>query len=165
MIVQFLQDALFSALAAIGFASISNPPRQAFLYCGLIAAIGHSTRFLLINNGFIDIHIVMSTFVAAIIVGVLAVILSPRTRVPAETYLYPALLPMIPGMYAYRAFGGMIMCLYNTSEQSFDHYFYLFVNNGLTCFFILLALTVGATIPIFMLKKISFSATRNADND
>ena len=161
MILQFLQDAFFSALAAIGFASISNPPRQAFVYCGLIAAIGHATRFLLLNNGIIDIHIVLATFIAAMIIGILAVVWSPRTRVPAETYLYPALLPMIPGMYAYRAFGGLIMCLYNSNEQNFDHYFYLFANNGLTCFFILLALTIGATIPIFMLKKISFTATRS----
>ena len=28
-----LQDGFFAAIAAIGFASISNPPRQAYKYC------------------------------------------------------------------------------------------------------------------------------------
>ena len=37
-----LQDGFFAAIAAIGFASISNPPRQAYKYCALIAALGLS---------------------------------------------------------------------------------------------------------------------------
>ena len=79
---------------------------------------------------------------------------------PEETSLFPALLPLIPGMYAYRAFGGLLMCLLNGSEANFDHYFFLFASNGITCLFILLAMAIGATIPIFLFKKISFQATR-----
>ena len=160
MILQFLQDALFAAIAAIGFASISNPPRQAYLICAIIAAVGHSARYLLINLDFLHLHIVLATAIASLIIGVLAVLLSPRTRVHAETYLYPSLLPMIPGIYAYRAFGGLAMCLYQGSEQNFNHYFYLFTSNGLTCFFILLGMAIGATVPMFAMKKISFQATR-----
>lgn len=161
MILQYLQDALFAGIAAIGFSAISRPLRQAYFFCALIAAIGHSARFLLMQNGYFHLHIVTATGLASLLIGLLSVLLSPRLRVPAETFLYPSLLPMIPGMYAYRAFGGMVMCLYNSTEKSFDHYFYLFTSNGLTCFFILLAMTVGATLPIFFLKKISFQATRS----
>ncbi|MDE6366976.1 MAG: threonine/serine exporter family protein, partial [Muribaculaceae bacterium] len=45
MILQIFQDALFSAIAAIGFAAISNPPRRAYPLCALIAAAGHSIRY------------------------------------------------------------------------------------------------------------------------
>lgn len=162
MLVQFLQDALFSAIAAIGFASISNPPRSAYLYCAFIAAAGHSSRFLLMELG--GVHIAAATALASLIIGVLAVVLSPRNRVPAETYLYPSLLPMIPGVYAYRTFGALMMCLRDGGESSFNHYFYLFSSNGLTCFFILLGMAVGATVPMFMMKKISFQATRRREN-
>lgn len=160
MLLQFLQDALFAAIAAIGFAAISNPPRQAYLYCALIAAAGHSFRFLLMNESLLHIHIVAATTLAALLVGVLAVLISPKAKMPAETCLFPSLLPMIPGIYAYKAFGGMVMCLYHSGEASFNHYFYLFADNGLTCLFILLGMIIGATIPIFALKKISFRATR-----
>lgn len=161
MILQFVQDGLFAAIAAIGFASISNPPRQAYLICAVIAAIGHSARYLLIHLDFLQLHIVLATTIASLLIGVLAVVVSPRTRVPAETYLYPSLLPMIPGIYAYRAFGGLAMCLYRgTTEADFSHYFYLFTSNGLTCFFILLGMAIGATVPMFAMKKISFQATR-----
>lgn len=160
MWMDFFQDALFSAIAAIGFAAISNPPRRAYLYCAVIAAAGHSTRFLLMEGTGLRLHIMVATALASLLIGVLAVLISPRSRVPAETYLYPSLLPMIPGIYAYRAFGGLVMCLYHGGEASFGHYFYLFAHNGLTCFFILLSMAVGATVPVFMMKKISFTAMR-----
>lgn len=163
MILQFLQDALFAAIAAVGFAAISNPPRQAYIVCAVIAAIGHSVRFMLMQSPAFHFHIVLATAIASLLIGILAVLVSPRTKVPAETYLYPSLLPMIPGIYAYRTFGGLVMCMYHSGEGSFNHYFYLFASNGLTCFFILLAMAIGATVPIFMLKKISFQATRHSN--
>lgn len=157
---QFFQDALFSAIAAIGFAAISRPSRRAYLYCALIAAIGHSGRFLLMNSQAVHLHIVAATLVASIVVGLLAVFLSPVSKTPAEACLFPALLPMIPGIYAYKAFGGLAMCLIYGNEGSFGHYFYLFAQNALTTTGILLAMVVGATIPIFIFERVSFQATR-----
>ncbi len=158
MLLDFFQDGLFAAIAAIGFSAISNPPRRAYLYCAVVAAVGHSVRFLLM--GFAGWHIVPASTLAALLIGMLAVLVSPKSRIPAETYLYPSLLPMIPGIYAYKAFGALVMCLYHGTESSFLHYFYLFADNGLTCFFILLGMVVGATLPMFLLPKISFQATR-----
>jgi uncharacterized membrane protein YjjB (DUF3815 family) len=36
MVEKIFQDALFAAIAAIGFAAISRPPRRAYVYCALI---------------------------------------------------------------------------------------------------------------------------------
>lgn len=160
MLLQVLQDAFFAALAAIGFAAISRPPRSAYIYCALIAAVGHSARFVMMSPSVLDMNIIIATSLAAFIVGTLAVFLSPLAHTPAETCLFPALLPMIPGMYAYRAFGGLALCVLRSHEAPFDHYFYLFASNGLTCLFILLGMVIGATIPIFLFKKTSFTATR-----
>ena len=160
MVVQILQDALFAAIAAIGFASISNPPKKAYLLCAIIAAAGHSSRFLLLNSSLFDIHIVAASTMAAFIVGTLAVLLSPYGKMPAETCLFPSLLPMIPGIYAYKAFGSLMLCLTHGGEAEFNHYFFLFASNGLTCLFILLGMVVGGTLPIFFFKNISFQATR-----
>lgn len=160
MIIEFLQDAAFAAIAAIGFAAISNPPKQAYWTCALIAALGHSARFLLMHESLFGMHIVGASTIAALIIGVLAVALSPLVRMPAETCLFPSLLPMIPGIYAYKTFGGLVMCLTTQGQADFDHYFFLFASNGLTCLFILLGMVVGGTLPIFLLKNISFRATR-----
>lgn len=109
----------------------------------------------------LHMHIVIATTLASFIIGMLAVLISPKAKVPAETCLFPSLLPMIPGIYAYRTFGGLVMCLYGDTEESFTHYFFLFAGNGLTCFFILLGMAVGATVPIFLMPGISFQATRS----
>lgn len=160
MLEDILLDGLFAAIAAIGFSVVSRPPRSALPICALIAAVGHSLRFYLMNAEWIGMHIVVATLLSAFVIGIFAVIVSPVVRMPAETCLFPALLPMIPGIYAYRSFGGMAMCLLGNGEEAFEHYFYLFASNGVTCLFILLAMVTGATVPIFMLKKVSFQATR-----
>lgn len=159
MIQDFILDGLFAAIAAIGFAAVSRPPRRAYLFCAMIAAAGHSARFALMQPC-IGMHIVAATFVASLLVGCLSVWLSRLARTPAETCLFPALLPMIPGMYAYRAFGGLAICVLSPDESSFAHAFYLFGQNAMTCSVILLGMAVGATIPIFVFKRISFAATR-----
>ncbi|MBD5195156.1 MAG: threonine/serine exporter [Bacteroidales bacterium] len=158
MLIQLIQDGLFAALAAIGFAAISNPPKRAYIYCAVIAALGHSLRFSLMT--WCGVHIVIASFCAALLIGIIAVLISPHAKIPSETCLYPALLPMIPGIYAYKTFAALVMCVYYGGENDFLHYFYLFANNGLTTFFILLAMVIGATIPMFTMQKISFQATR-----
>ena len=54
------------------------------------------------------------------------------------------------------------MCMLHGSEEAFNHYFYIFTSNGLSCFFIILSMTVGATLPIFLMPRISFTATRRS---
>ena len=155
-----LQDGFFAAIAAIGFASISNPPRQAYKYCALIAALGHATRYVLTHNAYGEMHLIGASFIASLVIGVLTVFLAPRAKCPAETFSFPALLPMIPGMYAYRTIEALLLCLTNQEEHAFNHYFYLLSYNGLTCTFIILGMVVGATLPIFLFKNTSFKATR-----
>lgn len=160
MLYQTLQDALFAAIAATGFAAISNPPRQAYIYCAILAACGHAFRFILMSAPFAGINIIPATLIAALTIGFLAVLMASHARFPAETCLFPSLLPMIPGIYAYKAFGGLALCLFSESSGGFTANFYLLAYNSLTCCAILLCMVVGGTLPIFILKKISFQATR-----
>lgn len=106
-------------------------------------------------------HIAAASTAGAFVVGVLAVFLSPVAKTPAETCLFPALLPMIPGIYAYKAFGGLAMCVLHSQEPTFDRYYSLFAQNSMLCMCILLGMVVGATLPIFMFKNVSFRATRD----
>ena len=160
IIINFFEDGLFAAIAAIGFSSISNTPHRAYLTCAIIAAIGHSLRYALTLPEFGSVHIIPASTIASFAIGLLAVLLSNRVKCPAEVCFFPALLPMIPGMYAYRTIEALLSCLYNTQEEVFGHYFYLLTYNGLTCAFIILGMVIGATMPVFLLKNISFTATR-----
>lgn len=160
ILIQLIKDALLAAIAAIGFGVISRIPTRAYVWCGVIAAIGHSLRYLLMQGPWCHIHILAATAIAAFVIGTLSVFASPLAKTPAEAYLFPSLLPMIPGIYAYKSFGAAVMCLLGDNQTSFDFYFYQFAENGMICIAIVFAMVIGATIPIFTFKTTAFTATR-----
>ena len=153
------QDALFAAIAAIGFAAISRPPGRAYTYCALVAAAGHSLRFILMNFH-AQMSVIPASLCAAFVIGVLAVLVSTCAKFPAETCLYPALLPMIPGIYAYKTFGALALSVLSKNPDSFHRYFSLFTYNGMMTCSIILCLVTGATLPVFLFRKVAFQATR-----
>ncbi len=155
-----LQDAFFAALAGIGFASISNPPRNAYKYCAVISAFGHAIRYVLMHNDLHPANLIVGSFVAALGIGFLSVFFAMQAKCPPETFSFPSLLPMIPGMYAYRTVEGLVMCLFTQDEHLFNHYLYICTSNGFTCAFDVFGMVLGVTLPIFILNKISFKVTR-----
>lgn len=62
VIGQLLGDGPLAAVAAIGFAVISNPPRKAIFISALLAAVGHALRFYLIR--YTPLDIAMASLVA-----------------------------------------------------------------------------------------------------
>jgi len=157
MIQLMLIDGLLAAIAAIGFAVISNPPRNAIFVSAILAALGHSLRFFLIKSG---LDISLSTFVAATFIGLLSMLFARIIRCPAEVFSFPSLLPMIPGMFAYRTILSLIRFMQSTDVIRAQGFMLDFFHNGLTTLFILLALVVGVSLPILFFPKLSFSVTR-----
>lgn len=88
-----LQDGFFAAIAAIGFASISNPPRQAYKYCALIAALGHATRYVLTHNAYGEMHLIGASFIASLVIGVLTVLSGFTCQMPGGDFLLPRAAP------------------------------------------------------------------------
>lgn len=160
MDLKIIEDALFAAIAAIGFSSISRLPARAYPFTAVIAALGHSLRYILMNSPECEMHIFWATFIASFFIGTSAVFLSPLAKTPAEACFFPSLLPMIPGMYAYKTFGGLAGLILNDGSEAFNFYLYQFTHNGLICLAVLIGMVIGATVPIFIFKKISFRATR-----
>lgn len=158
--IVFFEDALFASIAAIGFSSISHTPRRAYFICGLAAAVGHSVRFVLMNSGGEPVNIIVASGIAAFFTGLVAVLFSPLIKVPAEACLIPGLLPMIPGMYAYRTVAAFAAILASSGEDAVMHHIYLLAFNGFTCVAIVVGLVIGGNLPVFMFKRISFQATR-----
>ena len=153
-----LQDCIFASIAAIGFGSISNLPVTAFSGCAILAAAGHATRSLLMGE--LGISIIWASFIGGLVIGLLSIPVSARWKSPAESMSFPALLPMIPGMYAYRTIQAFLACVQHVHEADFMHQLYLLNYNGFVCSLIVLLMFVGVTVPIFCFKNVSFSATR-----
>lgn len=157
-ILSILEDGILAAVAGIGFGMISNPPRIAMKYCGIIAAVGHMTRYILTT--IMSVNIIVSSLIGAVVVGIMAIVIAPRVKCPPETFSYPALLPMIPGIYAYRTIQLFFMALTAKGEDQFNHYFYLSESNGMICIFIIIGMVLGQLIPTFIFKRIVYSSTK-----
>ena len=140
-----LTDGLFAAIAAIGFAVISNPPKRAISVVALLGAFGHACRFYLLH--YTPLNLTISSLFAAFGIGMLSMLAARLVRCPAEVFSFPALLPMIPGMYAYITVLALIR-------------FMKIFRNGLTTLFVMFALVIGVSLAMFIFYKQSFTMTR-----
>ena len=84
-----LTDGLFAAIAAIGFALISSPPKRAVAIAALLAAIGHACRFYLLR--YTPLNLTLSSLIAAFLIGILSMSAARLVRCPAEVFSFPAL--------------------------------------------------------------------------
>lgn len=158
--VMFFDDALFAAMAAVGFSSISHTPRCVYAPCAFAAAAGHSLRTLLMLSDFTGLNIIAASTIAAFAIGIVAVLSARVVRVPAEACLFPALLPMIPGMYAYRTVAATVRLVGGGSDAETLRCLSDLFFNGISCVSIVIGMAIGAVLPMFMMKKLSFQATR-----
>lgn len=159
--LDLLTDGFFAAIAGIGFGAISNPPKRAFVSIAILAAVGHATRYGLMN--YLQIDIASSSIVASFTVGMLSIVLGARVHCPITILYIPALLPMIPGMYAYRTVFSLIMFLHSLNNPAMEQeYLHQFMVNGVITATVIFNLAVGATIPFFLFQERIFTMTRHA---
>lgn len=154
-----LSKALFASVTALGFGLISNPPRRALAAVVLTAFLGYFTRATMLD--FAHLHIFVSCFVSALIMGSIALVFGRLTRTPATVIYIPALLPMIPGMYAYKAIFAMLN--YMNHIEMLDNAIYIdqFVVNITYVIGILFSLAIGSIMPMFVFTRSANSLTRN----
>ncbi len=159
ILTDILLDGLFAAIAAIGFGAISDPPLRAFPFIAVLAAIGHALRFCLMTYG--DVDIATASLCASFTIGMGSLLLGKRIYCPMTVLYIPALLPMIPGMYAYKIVFSLIMFMQSLDQPALQEKYLmdLFTNSIVTCSVIFM-LAVGATMPLFLFINRAFSMTR-----
>ncbi|HIW10538.1 MAG TPA: threonine/serine exporter family protein [Candidatus Rikenella faecigallinarum] len=159
IIIAVILDGIFAAVAAIGFAVISNPPRKALLGCAILAAVGHGLRYFLINQ--LGLDITTASLFAAFSIGLLSLWFADRIHCPAEVFAFPSLLPMIPGMFAYKTILGLMKFLTTPAAETQNAEIIAdIMRNGLTTLFVLFALVLGVALPMFLFHKQSYMMTR-----
>lgn len=141
-------DGMFAAVASMGFATLSNP--GLFLVCcgGVLAALGHSFRLYLLQAG--AIGIIPSSLLAAFLIGTVCVGLAKRFHIPGEFFSFLALLPMIPGMYAYGVILSTIQFMGAPSEAEAIPHLVGLVRCSLSVLFIMCAMALGAIAPLLV---------------
>ena len=100
LLLSLLDDMLFAAVPAVGFALMFNVPSKALIYCAVLGALGHGFRMLLVQC---SMPLVFATFFGASLIGFIGVYLSQRYLAHPKVFTVAAIIPMVPGVYAYKA--------------------------------------------------------------
>ena len=159
MIEETLIRAVCAAVAAIGFGAVSNPSRRSFAVIALLAAFGYALRYVLMQGAGFDIA--TATLLASMLIGFGSLWLGKVIHSPMTTLYIPALLPMVPGMYAYKAVFSIILFMQNLDEQvQASVYLNDFFLNVIVTVTVILCMTVGASMPMFLFSRWAISLTR-----
>lgn len=147
LILQYIIDAIFAAIPAIGFAMVFNVPKHTLMYCGLGGAIAYTSRTLLMDLHF---SIELSTFIASTIIGIIALYWSRKFIVPRPVYTVAAIIPLLPGTFAFTA---MIALIDMNSHAVTQELIAQFMENGLKAVWILGAIGFGLALPSLYLMR------------
>ena len=140
-------DGFFAAVAAIGFGAISDPPLRAFPSIALMTCAG--------------LDITTATLCASLLIGLGSLWLGGRIYCPTTVLSIPALLPMAPGIYAYKTVFALIMLMQHTAESdAARQYMDAFLLNATVTVSVVFMLAVGSTVPILLFRRRAFSLTR-----
>ena len=154
-----LSKAIFASITALGFGLISNPPKRAIAAILLTGFLGYFTRATMID--FANLHIFISCFVSALVMGCCGLVFGRLTRTPATVIYIPALLPMIPGMFAYKAIFAMLNYMNHIELADKTMFLEQFVVNIAYVVGILFSLAIGSIMPMFVFTRSANSLTRN----
>lgn len=105
LIASVLQDAFWSGVAALGFAMLFNVPVRTLRGCVVVGAVGHGLRTLLVSLG---MGIEAATLATATVVGLLGEVFARRWATPATTFTVSGAIPLVPGVFAFRAMLGLL---------------------------------------------------------
>jgi uncharacterized membrane protein YjjB (DUF3815 family) len=99
------EDALFSALAALGYLFLFNVPAR-IAWAGIVCGVAsHTLRTFCMHLG---IDIVTGTLIGALVVGFLGQGFARHFRAPAVAFAFPGVVAMVPGAFAFRAVLGFL---------------------------------------------------------
>lgn len=146
----FIEKWIWFGTAAVGFAILFNVPIRTLIPIFLMASVGGVVKLLFLNYG---IGVVFSTFLGCTTIGLLSIYAAHYKHATPFVFAIPAVIPMVPGTFAYYTMKGFIKLAYNTNPNDFVPLLNDTVTNGSKTFFVLMAITLGVYAPMLLTRK------------
>jgi uncharacterized membrane protein YjjB (DUF3815 family) len=89
----------------------------------------------------------------AVIVGILSISFAPIRHAPPPVFAIPSVIPLVPGILAYRMMLGLIKFSGDIPKEAFNQALFETVNNGLRVMFILMSIAIGVAVPMPRTRK------------
>ena len=146
----FIEKWIWFGSAAVGFAVLFNVPVRTLIPIFLMASLGGITKLLFLQW---HVGIVFGTFLGCALIGLLSIFAAHYKHSPPFIFAIPAVIPMVPGTFAYYTMKGFIKLAYNTDPNAFEQILYETVTNGSKTIFVLMAITIGVYAPMLLTRK------------
>lgn len=93
------------------FSIMFNTHKKELVYCGLIGSTGWS--IYMISFDIFKYTTEMSTFLASLVIGVIACQFARLRKAPVTTFLVAGIIPLVPGAGMYRTMHALLSNNYN----------------------------------------------------
>lgn len=145
-----IEQAVWFGFAALGFAILFNVPPRTLPVIFLLAALGGVTKLLIIDWGG---GLVLASFGGATLIGILSIQAAHNKHSPHIVFSIPAVIPMVPGVFAYRMMIGLVKLVGQNPSDNYANILAETVKSGLNVAFISMSLVIGAGVPFLITRK------------
>lgn len=145
--------AVASSVTALGLSIMFNLPRKLLPVVAIGGLIAVDLRNLLVIQ--YGCSMIFGTFIGATVVGIAGQLINHYIHTPNSLITIPSVIPLVPGVLLYRTLYAILNI--NTMEPVV---FFESMRNGIEAGIIVLAITIGITIPMIFFRPYIENAQR-----
>jgi len=145
--VDIFLNACWCGVGAFGFAVLFNIPTRALFSIWLCGFGVGFIKFLMIDPQ-IGSGLITASLLAASAVGFVSIPLAHWRHTPPVTISIPSVIPLVPGLLAYRTMLGLMKFINDTDVEVLTQ----MVHNASMTLFITLSLSLGVTLPMLLFR-------------
>ena len=149
LLLSLIEKSFWAGVAALGFAILFNVPVRTLFAIWSLGALGGLIKFLGLE---FDLNIILASFLGASAIGIVSIAVAHKVHSPPLIFSIPAVIPMVPGAFAYRMMLGLIRITVGEGP-GLETTLIEVVQNGMMVAFILLSLAIGVAIPMLVTRK------------
>jgi uncharacterized membrane protein YjjB (DUF3815 family) len=147
---RLLHDAIWSGVAALGFAILFNVPTRTLRGCLVCGAAGHVVRTITMQLG---LSIELATLASATIVGFVGTAFARRWQTPAAVFTVSGVIPLVPGVFAFQTMLGLLDVASAIDPATGLSALLEVSQNGIKTGLILMAIAAGIAAPTLLFER------------
>jgi len=143
-------NAFWSGLAALGFGILFKIPKRVILTVFFLGFLGGLVKFSALYQ---HKNIATASFLASLSIGFIAFLLAKRVAKPTVVFIIPAIIPMIPGYFAYQVILNIYKFIFHSNSSLNSEILNYIFYNGFMTLIILFAISIGVSLPMLIVGK------------
>jgi uncharacterized membrane protein YjjB (DUF3815 family) len=154
--ILILSKAFWCGWGALGFGILFNVPPRTLFSIWVGGAVAGLLKFTLLQ---LTVGVVLASFAGALAVGISSIPIAHFRHAPPMIFAIPSVIPLIPGVFAYRTMLGLMKLTGNIGPD-YTQIISETVNNGSKTLFIIMSLAMGVAVPMHLMRKESVKNIR-----